>query len=331
MLRDGGPMRSVFFVMVLVGLVSHLTAQDIAKTGGAPLTPQQALPLMMAGINIGNTMEMSFNGPVGEYYFDDFRAAGFTAVRLPVNWGNHSSRVAPYDIAPVWLDKVEKVVDAALQRGLFVIINGHHENWLKKSYAKPESRARYDRIWEQIAHRFRDKSDHLLFEIINEPFGMTAPQVDDLNARILGIIRRENPTRIVVFSGNEYSGSDQMMAAAVPNDKFLMAYFHCYDPWSFAGESQGTWTDKDLAALQAKLDAVEAWSKKTGVPVMMSEFGAVKTADPQSRKLFYRSYATEARKHSIAWQVWDDGGNLILYLRSSRGWAEVKNELFPAQ
>jgi len=154
--------------------------------------------------------------------------------------------------------------------------------------------------------------------------------VDDLNARILAIIRPENPTRIVVFSGNEYSGADQMMAAAVPHDPYLMAYFHCYDPWSFAGESQGTWTDQDLAALQAKFTAVEAWSRKTGVPVMMSEFGAVKMADPASRKLFYRSYAAEARKHSIAWQVWDDGGNFALYQRSSRTWADVKDELFPA-
>jgi aryl-phospho-beta-D-glucosidase BglC (GH1 family) len=306
-----------------------LQAEEAAKAGG-PMTPAAALPQMMAGINIGNTMENSFNGPVREYYFDDYRKAGFSAVRLPVNWGNHGARTAPYDVAPAWMDKVEQVVDWALQRGFFVVLNGHHEDWLKKAYQKPENRARYDRIWEQVAHRFSGKSDRLLFEIINEPFGMSAAQVDDLNARILGIIRKENPTRIVVFSGNEYSGADQMMAAAVPDDKFLMAYFHCYDPWSFAGEAQGTWTADDLAKLRAKLDAVAAWSKKTGIPVMMSEFGAVRMCDPDSRRLFYRSYAEEARKRSIAWQVWDDGGNFTIYQRSARQWTEIKDLLFPA-
>jgi len=47
---------------------------------------------------------------------------------------------------------------------------------------------------------------------------MTVAQVDDLNARILDIIRVENPTRIVIYSGNMYSNINfSQLAVLGPN------------------------------------------------------------------------------------------------------------------
>ncbi len=206
----------------------------------AQLTPDQAIVQMGRGINLGNTLEPPRegewnNGPAQEYYFDDYKAAGFATVRIPVRWDEHTQDAHPFAVEEAWMDRVEEIVDWGLSRDFFIIINGHHEDWLKQAYGNATLRARYDSIWSQIAVRFKDKSEKLLFEIINEPFGMTVSQVDDLNARILGIIRRTNPTRIVIFSGNEWSGPSQLMAARVPTDDYLMGYFHSYNPWKFRG------------------------------------------------------------------------------------------------
>lgn len=306
-------------------------------TLSAQLTPQAAAAAMARGINLGNTLEPPTegawnNGPAQEVYFDDFAAAGFAAVRVPVRWDKHTGTTPPYAVAESWMNRVEQVLDWGLSRGLYVIVNGHHEDWLKTSYANEASRARYDSIWAQVSRRFWDKPDRLLFEIMNEPFGMTRTQVDELNARILGIIRRTNPTRIVIIAGNEYSGVSQLVAAAVPNDPYLVGTFHSYDPWSFAGEGRGTWgTDADRNSLRSLFATAAGWSSTKRIPVTISEFGVVKSADYNSRMALFAAYVDEALLRGIPFQVWDDGGNFGLYQRSTRRWDEVVDILIHAR
>jgi len=295
-------------------------------------TAQEALPYMLRGINLGNTLEPPEeggwnNGPAQESYFDAYKAAGFTCVRIPVKWGSHTLEIPPYSIDPVYMLRVEQVVDWGLDRNLFIVLNAHHEDWLKQDYSD-DNKARFDSIWSQISLHFKDKSERLLFEMINEPFGMTPEQVDDLNARILPIIRADNPTRIVIYSGNEWSGLNQMMAAAIPDDPYLMAYWHSYDPWDFAGEGNGTWgTEEDRQGIISMFQQAADWSAAHHIPVMISEFGAVHACDYNSRMRHYYTYVENAFKQNIPFQVWDDGGNFGVYDRDGGTWPEVKDIL----
>ncbi len=300
----------------------------LVSTAFSQLTPQDAIGQMLKGINIGNTMELDPNvswnkGPVKEYFFDDYKNAGFTCVRFPIKWDEHTTKTAPYKIDGAWLNTVEQVIDWGLKRDLFLIINGHHEDWLKNNYSAT-NKARYDSIWSQISVRFKDKSDKLFFEMINEPFNMTTTQVNDLNARILSIIRKTNPTRIVVYSGKEYCGANLLFEAAIPKDDYIMGYFHSYDPWSFAGEGNGTWgTTSDRSSAASRFKSVADWSAKNNIPVMLSEFGAVKKCDYNSRMYYYSVYVEEAIKNGVAYQVWDDGGDFGIYERTTRTWPDV--------
>ncbi|WP_198661644.1 cellulase family glycosylhydrolase [Lewinella sp. IMCC34183] len=299
----------------------------------AQLTPATAVAEMARGINLGNTLEPPMegdwnNGPAEESYFDAYVDAGFTNVRIPVRWDEHTLDSAPYTVDAAWMDRVEEVVDWGLDRGLYITLNTHHEDWLKNGYADPDLRARFDAIWEQIVNRFGDKSEKLLFEIINEPFGMTVAEVDELNARILGIIRADNPTRLVIFGGNQYANAEELVVAAVPEDDYVIGYFHSYDPWSFAGEGTGTWgTAADYQALENKLQRVDSWSQANDVPVHLSEFGAVLQADYNSRMRWYAAYVEAALRHGFAFSVWDDGGMFGILDRADNSWPEVKDVL----
>ena len=299
----------------------------------AQLTPQQAIVEMGRGINLGNTLEPPTegewnNGPAEEKYFDAYVEAGFMNVRIPVRWDEHTGDAAPYTVDAAWMDRVEEVVDWGLDRDLYVVLNGHHEDWLKTGYENPDFRARYDSIWVQISERFRDKSDKLIFEIINEPNGLTVAQNDELNARILGIIRQTNPTRIVIFGGNNYANSAELIAAAIPDDPYLIGYFHSYDPWEFAGMGNGTWgTESDYRALDQKFAAVADWSTANDVPVHLSEFGAVLTADYNSRMRWYAAYVEASLRYGFAFSVWDDGGSFGILNREENTWPEVKDIL----
>lgn len=298
----------------------------------AQLTPWEAIEQMGRGINLGNTLEPEteggWNNPaVEEYYFDDYVNAGFTNVRIPIRWDKHTGTTSPYTINADWMNRIEQIVDWALERKLFVVINAHHEEWLKNDITLTDL-ARFDSIWSQIAVRFKDKSDSLLFEMINEPYPMSKDTLDDLNERILSIIRKTNPTRIVVFSGNMWSNVWELTTARIPNDTMLIGYYHSYDPWPFAGEATGTWgTTSDINEVKAIFDKAKVWSDDNNIPVYLGEFGALESCDFNSRMLHYATYVEQSLLNGFAFSVWDNGGDFRVYQRQTHGWEVMKDIL----
>lgn len=298
----------------------------------AQITPQEAIKQMQKGINLGNTFEPPNEGEWGnprteEYHFDMYKDAGFDCVRIPVRWDNHTGKTAPYAVNPTWMNRIEQVVDWGLARGLFIVINTHHDDWIKTDYTDA-NKARFDSIWSQIAVRFKDKSEKLIFEIINEPHGLTKADNDDLHARVLSIIRITNPTRLVIFQGHNWGGSDELITAAIPDDNFVIGSFHSYDPYLFGLEGQGTWgSSSDYNQLENKFKSVSNWSVQNNITVFLGEFGSLKKCDFNSRMRHYRAYVEFSQKYGFACMAWDDGGDFRIMERQQKTWNEVKDIL----
>jgi len=320
---------SIFLPIAILCLAMGLNAQ---------ITPAEAVAQMDRGINLGNTLEPphegDWNNPnAEESYFDDYVEAGFNTVRIPVTWDKHVAGTSPYTIDKSWLDRVEEVVDWGLSRDLFVILNAHHEGWLKEDCGNQATRDRFDSIWSQVSVRFKGKTEKLFFEMLNEPRthehdGLTQIQIDELNERVLGIIRKDHPTRIVVYSGKGWSSASDMMAAAVPDDPYMIAYYHSYDPWNFAGDGNGTWgTDSDRNSLYSSFRNVRSWADENGLEILLGEFGAVEDCDYNSRMIHYASYVRGCLENNIAFTVWDDGGWFEVLKRSSHTWHDSKDIL----
>jgi len=169
-------MKNFTLIFISIFLFTlHLSAQ---------LKPYDAAKLMQRGINIGNTMESPVEGtwgnpPITKRAFGDYKNAGFTAIRIPITWDMHIGKTSPYKIDEKWMTHVEQIVDTALSRGLIIIINAHHDGWIKDSYTEV-NKVRFDSLWSQIATRFKDKSDNLIFEMINEPNPITQENINDL-------------------------------------------------------------------------------------------------------------------------------------------------------
>jgi len=322
----------VNFLIILILSIQFLYSQ---------LKPWDAVKLMKRGINIGNSLdatggktseeaETSWGNPkIFEAQFDDYKNAGFTAIRIPITWGLtfRTSTIPPYSIELSFLNRVEQIVDWALSRGFLVIINAHHETWLKENFNE-NNLARFDSIWAQISRRFKDKSDCLLFEIINEPYPMSLNNVNKLNFQILNTIRKTNPTRIVVFSGHMWSNADELIAAEIPQDSMIIGYYHSYDPYPFGLEGTGTFgSDADINNLKNRFKKVTDWSKQNDIPVILSEFGATRKAEYNARMCYYGTVVSMAQEYGVPFFVWDDGGDFQVYYRYSRVWNEIKDIL----
>jgi aryl-phospho-beta-D-glucosidase BglC (GH1 family) len=315
----------VMTALMLVCITMNMNAQ---------LSPRDAAKAMGRGINMGNTLESPYEGSWGNpavvpSNFDDYKNAGFTCVRLPITWDKHTGAAPPYTIDPVWLNRIDTIVNWGLSRGLIIIINAHHESWLKAAGAyTAANKERFDSIWSQVATRFKDKSDSLLFEVINEPYPMTSANVTDLNARIISIMRKTNPTRVVLFSGYQWSNSAELVAAVIPIDTFLIGYYHSYDPYPFGLIGTGTYgSSTDINTTIQKFTQVASWSSLHNKPVTLSEFGAMDTSDYNSRMCYYGTVTQQALAHNIPFQAWEDGGQFKFYNRADHTWNEVKDIL----
>ncbi|KAG8919162.1 hypothetical protein FRC02_001853 [Tulasnella sp. 418] len=165
--------------------------------------PSVAWKTISPGWNLGNTLdaiptEGSWgNSGLTAQTFDDIKAAGFKSVRIPVTWTHHFQTEAPsYTVDPTWMTRVETVVDWALARGVWVVLNVHHDSWEWADLSKytPGQVDKFEKLWTQIATRFKNKSEKLIFESLNEPAGspdnqVTADLYNDLNTRFLNIVR----------------------------------------------------------------------------------------------------------------------------------------------
>ena len=149
-------------------------------TGEMKHSAKELAALMYAGINIGNTMECPGNegawsgSKVNEEYIKGLKAAGFNAVRIPCAWDSYITDKTSFEIDAKWLDRVARVVSWCIQNDMYVVLNSHWDNgWLEDNIfdasKKDAINAEQKAIWTQIANKFKDYDEHLLFAACNEP------------------------------------------------------------------------------------------------------------------------------------------------------------------
>ena len=300
--------------------------------GGAPGGSVKAWVTAAAlgrGVNFGNMLEGVNEGqwppwgavPVRDEFIDVTAAAGFATVRLPVRWSNHALATAPFTIDPAFLTRVESIIDKLLAKGLYVVLDMHHYHQLTGDHLDSGEFAvsakvldtRFVSLWQQIASRFSDKSDHLLFELYNEPHGRLTPsRWNALAARALSVVRQSNPTRIVVLAGANYD----LSSLSLPNDANLIGTFHDYSPLTFTHQG-AEWVsppwpigvtccdDSQRAAAVAPIAAGKAWSDQWHYPVLLGEFGSYHFGDMNSRVAWTRFMREQAESRSISWCYWE--------------------------
>ena len=153
------------------------------------------MKLMGYGWNLGNQMEQSNysgkmttieqcetsagNPEATQKTFDGLKSYGVNTVRIPVAWSNFMSQDGKYTINKELFDRVETIVNYALNDEMYVIINIHWDGGLwgmfgaeeydaKETPIRDEAWKKYISIWTQISERFKEYSDHLIFEGANE-------------------------------------------------------------------------------------------------------------------------------------------------------------------
>ncbi len=299
----------------------------------ASLTPQQWIDGVGVGINLGNVLEAPREGawapPAQERYFDDYVKAGFKTVRIPVRWDLHAGESPPYRIRGPFITRVEQIVDWSLARGLRTVLNSHHDDWLDGAADEAAFEAqlkRFTAIWQQVSARFARKGANLAFEVYNEPhLQMNATWLNRMNAAVLPVMRRHNPTRNVLLGGLQYMNPNWIIAnpdALVfpEGDAHLMLEVHSYDPYDFCGSNKAqplapVW---DASAVDGWVAGLSDWTASRNVSIMLGEFGCNRTQHNASGRLeWYTHVRTKVGRQGWGMATWDDGFQFSIYNRTT--------------
>ena len=347
-------LRSMFIAAVLAGTVvagsftAPFSVQAAKKdtTSFEDLNQSQIVEAMGPGWNLGNQLESvtdnvpeetNWGNPViTEKLIQSVKAAGFKSIRIPVSYFAKIDDDKDYTIDSKWLDRVQEVVDYCIKNDLYAVINIHGDgyntidgSWLLcNGKNQTEIKKKYKKVWKQIAERFKNYDEHLLFESMNEEFDGSYSEpnkeyyqnINDYNQIFVDTVRKtgdNNTKRWLIIPGwntnIDYTAGDY--GFKLPTDQYrdksidkeeqrIMISVHYYSPWDFCGGENGvitqwgneaddpskTSTTCDETYMKNQLNLMKTTFADKGYPVFIGEYGSIDKTSYDSENEYYRAY-----------------------------------------
>lgn len=372
-------MLAVLMLIPCVGSAEEAEAVDngVMREG---LTALEATRLMGNGINLGNTLEacdnnvgIKTNTPLSyethwgqpkttQAMIDGMKAAGFDTIRIPVAWMTNATHLyeGDYTIDADYMDRVEEVVRYARKAGMYVIINDHWDGGWYGMFGSESAETRalameaYKGMWQQIAERFRDYSDYLIFESANEELGgrfdensplycsdsvvtyLTDDEryalTNEINQTFVDVVRAtggNNAARFLLIAGYstdiDQTCDDRFQMPKDTVDSKLMVSVHYYDPWSYCGASSAVSATKwgkvsDYEYMDQQLAKMTKFTE-AGYGVVIGEYGALPCSDglKDNTLAYHTAFLDACTKYNLTNCLWDCSG---LYKRVSQTFAD---------
>ena len=246
-----------------------------------------------------------------EQDFINVKSLGADVIRLPVKFHSMTSGAPNYTIDPLLFKFLDTAVDWAEKHELYIIIDNHSFDPVLHTPSD------IDKIllpvWTQIARRYRNRSPYVIYEILNEPHGISDRRWGEVQGMAIYAIRGIDANRKIIVGGTDYNSIGKLSALPRYTDPHLIYTFHFYDPHIFTHQGaawgepsmaalagvpfpynsarmpevpenlKGTWAQGALGndyerasssqTLYSTLDRVVAFSRERNVPVFCGEFG----------------------------------------------------------
>lgn len=355
------------FLLRIFSAVIFFTLSLQSKENPNQHNSHKVIENMGAGFNLGNTFENGFNStspeeikPIIELYIK----AGMKHIRIPVTWMEGFDGDALTDqkgninFEHNRFLKLKEVIDFSLSKGLYVVINTHHERGFKEHYdGSSEFNNKFENLWKGIANYFKDYPQHLIFELMNEPEGafgdwsggrnpsdsLAISLTRAINKVGYNAIRKTgglNEFRIIMIATNGM-GNHTTIEEVFPSkeflpgngmDPYLAIQVHTYDPWSFCGQDGSNLEYPGNDIVKNSIIKVAEHSKLIGIPVNYGEYGVGRAKNEHERNTeivreFYRTVVETTYQNGMSSTVWDDRGwfGLIQKDRTNDKWKFINN------
>lgn len=304
------------------------------------LTVDQMVSEMGTGFNLGNTMdgnwsytpyELAWQGVITtKAYIKKMHDMGFNTIRIPVTYGRAIDDKNDYKISEDWINRVQDIVDYAVSQDMYAIINIHHDGleqgWLKVAAEDIDPvYEKFEHVWRNIATKFKDYDEHLIFESMNEISGGSAQTgsrdavvMNNLNQIFVNVIRSTSsnngkrwflisaPSTSIDHATNKDIGF-QLPTDLVKNRLFVSVHQYEYafgllgnSPAKIFGPNSGN-------TLINSLKKLETTFTSKGIPVIIGEYGAVPKNNDIDRAYYYEALTKACLRYGMVPCMWEFG------------------------
>ena len=281
---------------------------------------------------------------------------GFKTIRFPVTWmyfiddeGNINSE---------WMTRVKEVIDIIIKEKLYCILNvhndGYYTNWLIRGM---EVKDKYINLWSQIANKFKDYNEYLIFESMDKVYffdynlyNYDYQTLINLNQAFVDTIRNSggnNKDRLLIIAGanaditwtcsSEYKiPVDQSNKLAVsihylePTDFVYDTYYEPYNVTSYDGltylsSPKLIWGSySEYFKMTEDFELIKRTFVDKGIPVIINKVGVLTEEKKEIRSIreyLYILFSLSLESDGIMCCLWDTSnktfGDMNFYDRTN--------------
>ncbi len=242
---------------------------------GVLLVDEQGNPVVLKGVSYGwhNLWPRFYNASSAEFLVHDWNA---NVLRAAMGIMLKNSYLENPELA---LSCVTQVVDAAIDNGVYVIIDWHsHDIHIEEAKT----------FFAQMARKYKGVP-HVIYEIFNEPVYDSWEEIKAYSEAVIAVIREIEPDAIILV-GSPHWDQDVHIAADNPITGYdnLMYTLHFY-----AATHGQELRDRGNYALSK------------GLPLFVSECAGMKaTGDGPIDKQEWQRWLDWMDAHQISWAAW---------------------------
>ncbi len=274
-------MKNKITVILLIACFTISQAQFVKNHGqlrvqGTQLVDKNGDAIVLRGLSFGwhNWWGKFYNKEVVKTLHNNWNATILRAA-MGVDANENCYIQNPKDSK----EKIETVINAAIEEDIYVIIDFHSHNIHLK-----EAKVFFDEMSKKYG-----KFPNIIYEVFNEPNQQTWEDVKTYSEEVIKVIRANNSNNIILV-GSPHWDQDINLAAANPikGYKNLMYTMHFY-----AG-THGKW-------LRERTDE----AIKRGLPIFVSESAGMEaTGDGPLNLIAWQEYIDWMEKNKISWITW---------------------------
>jgi endoglucanase len=291
--------------------------------------------------------------------FINIRNLGCDVIRLPINMNSMTSGEPSYTLDPLYVSFQDSVVAWCEQLKIYLILDNH--SFDPNVNTSTDIGNILTKVWSQTADHYKDKSEYLLYEILNEPHGISTAVWGAIQGQVISAIRSVDSKHTIVIGGSDYNTYTELTNLPAYSDNNLLYTFHFYDPFMFTHQGaswampsmeslsgvpfpydasrmpscptslKGTWIETELnnypangtvSRVKQLIDIAISFRSSRHVNIFCGEFGVyMPNSNTDDRSYWYSVVRQYLEDNNIPWTIWDYKGSFGLFKYGS-------NELF---
>ncbi|NTW23540.1 MAG: cellulase family glycosylhydrolase [Lentimicrobium sp.] len=287
--------------------------------------------------------------------FEEIKSLGCDIIRLPLNLHDMTSGAPDYIIDPILFSLLDSAVTWAEILQLHLLIDNH--SFDPSVSTSPDVGQILTRVWPQIAGRYKNRSDYILYEILNEPHGISNQLWGAIQQQTIDAIRSVDTKHTIIVGPSGYNSYNDLAQMPVYADKNLIYTFHFYDPFLFTHQG-ASWSTPSMESLanvpfpynadsmpacppnligswiedafnnyniqgnqeyvKSLIDIAVQFRDLNNLKIFCGEFGVyIPNSENEDRVFWYQFVTDYLEEKEIPWTIWDYKGGFGLFEKES--------------